>query len=812
MTDATSYAPTHPHCCKVWERLDEESQRERLAEAQRRERLLKRVSARIRLGESERRAVKCLEGVDRSNFRRWKQKYDTYGLDGLIDWRMPPKPEEMPLEVRTAICTLRRADANVPVEEIVAHVDEHHSYQTSTTTVKRVLRQEGLSRRGGPVASSRVGERRLELGGMKLVEAAALETGYLEALTGAVIGQRELVALPEPAPEVDTSGRDELGRFLSTYNERYRADAEDDLGPGFSSVDEKRADKDAGRFHLIGAGTHVIARKLWALMVSPLLGNGRWDGIRVPRGDLLGELCGYPYMPSTLDLFTRELKYLGVSSTLWEVHARKWLEQTRQWGDQRGAAVLYVDETNKPVWTELFSQATAVSAVGRVMPGLEVVSFHTGYGVPLWMVTHSGRAPLVKKVPPLLSELQVILEGAEVGRIVVIDAEGNSVPFLKGLEQEQPGEPGRGWVTRLKASLVQGKRILNRTNYRTYRDGDRVRMGECDLNDPDGGTFRIRVLEVERRSKGSITYLGASMLLDEKDWKPQEIADLYFERWPAQEANFRAVNRAVGLKDVHGYGKQLVDNVSVLTELDKLDARLRRLAERAEVKSGEIVEQTATLMEQEKELNQLQRRHKTVTRQIEAVVLSGKRITPKLQALVEEQRQVQEKVATVEQAVEKIQQKVHATAAQCNRIKAGFETCHEKREELESRRRIFKHDVELDSLFSVLKVGMVLLVTYVLKEYFGDARMEPVTFLQRVASLPARLRMTPELEIVTFDFNHRDPDVMAILSEHCETINARKLRTRSGRVLRIAVDPPPLPRRPPPANRRVNPGDRFRNG
>jgi len=809
MTDANSYQPTQPHCRKMWEGLDEQARRERLTEARRRERLLKVVNARVGSGESERQVVKGLVGVDRSNYRRWKQRYEAYGLDGLIDWRLPPKPEELPLDVRTAICTLRRVDPNVPVEKIVAHVAKHHSYKTSTTTVKRVLRQEGLSRRGGPVASSRVGEQRLELGGMKLVEAAALETGYLEALMQAVIEQRESAELPEPAPEVDTSDRDEFGRFLPSYNERYRASVDDEIGPGFASVEEKRSDKDPGQFHLMGAGTHVIARKLWALMVSPLLGSGRWDGIRVARGDLLGELCGYAYMPSTLDLFTRELKYLGVSSTLWEVHARKWLEQTRQWGDERGAAVLYVDETNKPVWTELFSQATAVSSVGRVMPGLEVVSFNTGYGVPLWMVTHSGRAPLVKEVPHLLSELQEILDGAEVGRIVVIDAEGNSVPFLKGLEQ---GDPARGWVTRQKASLVQGKEIFNRTNYRAYRDGDRVRMGECELNDPEvkGDTFRIRVLEVERRSKGSVTYLGASMLLDAEEWKPQEIADLYFERWPAQEASFRAVNRAVGLKDVHGYGKQLVDNVSVLTELDKLNARLRRLVERTDVKSGEIVEMTAELMEQEKELKQQQRRHETVSRQMEKLVMGGERITAKLQALVEEQRQVREKVAAVEQAVEKFQQKVHDTAAQCNRIKADFEKCYEKREALESRRRIFKHDVELDSLFSVLKVGMVLLVTYVLKEYLGDARMEPVTFLERLATLPARLRMTPGLEIVTFEYNHRDPDVMAILAEHCETINARQLRTRSGRVLRIQVDPPPPPKRPPPANRRVNPGDRFR--
>jgi len=778
-----------------------------LGEARERERSLERLTKR-RKGESERAALRrLLPGVDRSNFRRWKQRFEEHGLDGLFDWRMPP-PSAMTAEVRSAICTLRRADPQVGVESIVEHIATHHGMTTNATSVKEVLREAGLARRRGPAARAQAGEVRLELGGMKLLEVAGVETGYLEALTRGVMAEREAAVEVTPGTTaVDTSDRDEEGRFLASYNERYRKGPEDEVGPGFASVEERRAGMDSERLHLNGARQQNIERKLLALLVSPLLGSGRWDGIRVPRGDLLGELCGYPYMPSTLDLFTRELKYVGVSSTLWEIHARLWFEQTRRWGDERQAAVLYVDETNKPVWTDLFSEATAVSSVGRVMPGLEIVSFHLGYGVPLWMITHSGRAPLVKVVPELLGELQQMLDGAEVGRIVVIDAEGNSVPFVKGLEQ---GQPARGWVTRLKPSMIEGKRIFNRTNFRPYRDGDRVRVGECNLNDPGGGEFRIRVVEVERRSKGSITYLGASKLLDDEEWKAQEIADLYFARWPEQEANFRAVNQAVGFKDVHGYGKQMVDNVSVLTELDKLDVRVRRLDEQAEKAAGQLVEQTAALMEQEKELRRLKRREETVNRQVDKRLKHGVRVTPKLRALGEEQQELRRKVSAQAKKLGRQQQKVRGAAVRANRIKAEFARCNEQREKLESRRRIFKHDVELDSLISLLKVGMVLLVTYVLKEYLGNARMEPVTFLERLAALPARLRLTPELELVTFDYNHRDPDVMAILAEHCAVINARQLRTRSGRVLRIQVDPAPPPRRPPPPARRVNPGDRFR--
>lgn len=158
-------------------------------------------------------------------------------------------------------------------------------------------------------------------------------------------------------------------------------------------------------------------------------------------------------------------------------------------------------------------------------------------------------------------------------------------------------------------------------------------------------------------------------------------------------------------------------------------------------------------------------------------------------------------------------------AARCDKKSASANLRLEQRETqlekhrdeqatLESRRRIFKHDVELDSLFSVLKVGLVLAITFVLKEYLGKARMEPLTFLDRIATLPARLRITPQLVILTFAYNRRDPDVMALLGAYCDAVNARGLRMRSGRTLRMLVDPAPPPTRPS-TGRRTKSMERF---
>ena len=642
---------------------------------------------------------------------------------------------------------------------------------------------------------------------MKLVEAACVETGYVHVLTQAVVEHVKDLARPAEAGPPDPSGRDDKGRFLPEYNERFVKGPDDPVGPGFASVEMKREGLEPDRLQISQVRPEIIERKLLAMLVSPLVGGGRWDGIRVPRGELLEELCGEAYMPATLDRFGRELKYAGVASTLWESHAPVWLKVTSGWGDPLRAVVLYVDGTTKPVWTRLFSQSAKVSSIGRTMPAIEQVAFHSGYGVPLWMLTCSGHAPLVKEVPKALVRMEKEWGESSVGRIVVIDAEGNSIPFLKGLEQ---GEPNRAWMTRLRPGWVKGKRIFNRNNYRPYRDGDRVRSGVGDFNDPDGGTFRMRVIEVERRTTGDITYLGASMLLREQDWKPQQLADLYFDRWPNQEANFRAVNQAVGLKEVHGYGKQLVDNISVINELDELAGKADQADERLQNLAAEVSQLQAHLADQEKELGRLTRRKEKVAAELHDRVEQGVRPSKRLARISVEARELAQAIQVADKGLVKTRGKFDKANTNLDAAVTKLNKYRDRQDLLDTRRTIFKHDVELDSLFSLLKVGMVLLVTFVLKEYFGDARMSVGTFLDRVATLPATLHQTPQLEIVTYEYNRRDSEVMGLLESYAEAINARGLRLRSGKKLRIKVEPPPKPRHPPPPGSRAGTGDRFK--
>jgi hypothetical protein len=145
-------------------------------------------------------------------------------------------------------------------------------------------------------------------------------------------------------------------------------------------------------------------------------------------------------------------------------------------------------------------------------------------------------------------------------------------------------------------------------------------------------------------------------------------------------------------------------------------------------------------------------------------------------------------------AVEKSETQVTELETKKQREARLLQRSRDEQQTLTPRQTILKHDVELDSIYSVLKFGLVLMIQFVLKEYLGNSPMEPKKFLERIAPLPARLQVMPNYEIVTFADNPRDPEIMNLLRKHCESFNARQLRMRSGRILRIGVDPE-LPQR-----------------
>ncbi len=86
-------------------------------------------------------------GVSRSGFYRWKQAYETYGDEGLVN----KKPCPVNLKLRTApeivekVLYLRRTYHLGPIR-IVWYLERYHGMKISDAGVYRILRRNGLNR------------------------------------------------------------------------------------------------------------------------------------------------------------------------------------------------------------------------------------------------------------------------------------------------------------------------------------------------------------------------------------------------------------------------------------------------------------------------------------------------------------------------------------------------------------------------------------------------------------------------------------------------------------------------------------------
>jgi hypothetical protein len=615
---------------------------------------------------------------------------------------------------------------------------------------------------------------------MRLLETGARASGLLPELA---TGIADLVGALKPGNAdvgPDLSGRNEDGRFISGYNERYRK-LDGDLGPGFASVNSKRATKNAKRFKISQVSLEVLERKFWALIALPVFTSHGLEQLRAPIGASMEEVCGFPYMPETLQKMLRELKFAGIAFELWEIMARVVLRAHQQWHGGVGPIIVifYIDTSAKPLWTDKFTKSGKVASNGRVMPCLQAVLVHTGVGVPIYMETFSGRAALLEHTERILDKMELLV-GAEVGRIVVIDAEADSARFLKRLELA-----GRLWVTVLKGNITKGKEVMNRHGDWEYRDGDRLTEGVMDLSLGDDGVYRVRVVEVRHRGTGKVTTVGTC--LPEDVYPAQRVANIYHDRWPFQESNIRALKQGTGLARNRGYGKELVENTAVVTELEQIEARLS--SERCKVESGETARQA------------LKPQHLAATRRLGQLVAQAHRLddkikrhpkkereTPAYHAMFERRVDLDRKWRRQEQAVAAVARKASVIENQTERATDKVKNLTVKMEEIQGQRFIYRNDTELDSLSSLLKVCFAFTIEWVLQMVFGGERMEYKTFLERVAKLKGWYHQTQIADYVVFDDNTRDPEMMALLHRGIVVLNAMKLTSQSGWPLRFLID------------------------
>lgn len=301
-----------------------------------------------------------------------------------------------------------------------------------------------------------------------------------------------------------------------------------------------------------------------------------------------------------------------------------------------------------------------------------------------------------------------------------------------------------------------------------------------------GRRVELGALLVRREHRESDTVLlttGLSLGMEGR-----ELADLYFERWPLQE-NFFKHQAAVGLGEHRGNSGRMVANVAVVTELERLQSRMKTDEE-------ELARLALGRQPLSEELEEARREHQSAVKRLETW-------RGRLDALVEQERgggteliraatEHQQALAASEEAQEafdaaQVLMKKHLgreTELKTRQEKAAARSAH-----LEGQKSIRQLDVALDSVLTAAKLTLALLITFAIREYFSGSPMTPHTFMSRIFGLKGRRETRPGEEHIVFYENPRDPAMNKAIAAACRQLNQRAL-VRQGRRLHYSMEPP----------------------
>jgi hypothetical protein len=518
---------------------------------------------------------------------------------------------------------------------------------------------------------------------------------------------------------------------------------------------------------------------MWALVCVPVLApGGRIEDLYAPQGQHLKELCGYDYMPETLRKVVSEWALAGLGLELQRAQASTWQKiSLSRWELDYQAAVVYVDNNVKPLWTRIFTKSTKVSSTGRVQPAIVNTYVHSGAGTPIHFESHSGSAPLAPRVLLLLDEIEARLENP-LGRLTVIDSECSSAALLKAFQ-----DADRDLLTPLKTPTIKSGRFRFRpgSGWKPYRNGDQIREGRITLTSPkeksaDGKkvTVEARAIIVKRRRKETWTVLVT--LAKREDWSCRGLADVYFGRWPNQEGFFRRANQALGIKKVHAYGKRVVANESALKKIKETSSKLELTFDKNDASTKRLNEVKRLLVEFDSKVARAAKYRAKREERVNHALKTGAthtthfaRASAELLASTVEERELEKRLQRLTKEEKELERQVAKQQSKITNLEKSLA-------KLEERTQIVQADAALDTLFTAIKMTLGMLIHFVIVEYFPHRPMEWTTFLYRLATIPGRRETTGGTITTTFHANPRDVDLMNALAMACQRMNKRRLK------------------------------------
>ncbi len=697
-----------------------------------------------------------------SQYYLYKKILETKGTDGLYDQRTEGNNFKFSENMKNYVHGLLEHNPTISTNDIQKDIKNHFNISISNTTIKNFRRDTGLvwvhpEKEDNPVFESSAAEIPLAL---------ALGTGLMDMFTGTIgqsIKEKMTSGEFEKSEQLEKDHPDlrVKGKFTSEYNNLPSV-----RESRFNSIEEKISHKRFSAMDIFSLSRKTVLRRNLSLISLPLVTeNGKTSSVNCPSGNDLQGLCNFNYKAATLTKYIAELKYLQISNSLIDATARFWMEfwQSRKNSDTIYACY-YIDGNTKASWSSKSCHKGKVTMLGRVMNCLEQVFIHDGLGHPIYFQTFKGHADIGKNALGMLDKIEEYLNGTTtldgqftVNRILIMDGGGNGVKTLRELSKS-----GYHFITILDSNQINDRKIKFVSKEKRY-DFGKAFLVDCTVELEDSNEksylFETRAVQVHwdnGRTSVLITSLG------EEIFSTDNVVKSYFDRWPAQELNFKDMKSSVNIHRIVGYGKKLVDNQTVLNKIEKLQRQKNAL----ECKLKDPIDKINDLeISLQKKITE-----EKIYKEMSTIVNGLRRLPePDTKSL----DSIQKEISSIQRMIQKIK----------DEYLKQFKSLTKKNDELArivDKKKIYCVDVELDQIMTCFKISMANICCYLLDSCFDGQKMTLHRLFEEIFDLRAEVKIENDCRNITIKKNCKQPDIMKKLESALIVINDMKLKDMNG--------------------------------
>lgn len=551
----------------------------------------------------------------------------------------------------------------------------------------------------------------------------------------------------------------------------------------------------------------TLLRYIRTLCLLPAFSMERPIELDTYKGKTLGAVTspdGKHIRYRTADRFLRELSSLGAGNDLSLSLASCYYKVFYGYD----AMPVYIDGHFKAVWTLKNIPQGKHGMMDRVMPGLKQVFLNGENGHPLFHRTCPGDRHLTKEILPIVKDFEEAI-GREVVSVVVFDGEGCSLDVFKAFDRLNKG----------RDKSIYPLTILDSNQYRweDFKAGDGNPPGEKDFavyKRSKKGRVKSRTALVEfdylsnanRKRKGGEEYPMRCALVKKENAKltaivttmpheeigsGAELADLYYNRWPCQEAKFKEMTRYCNLDVNHGFKKREVFNRMAAKRLEKAEKSVVYDTRRVENLKGKLEKtgrQTARKNAQrQKALQKLEGQIERARRMLR----DGRGDASKQRAMLEKKlRQLGQLEGTYREKIKLLQGMEKGLEKKMGKVSKSIE---KNREEVErwrgelDKKPLYEMDTQMDHIMTNLKILYENSLLYA-KDVFFQGRVGMDMMHRQFINHYGDLEVMEEGKRLRFRLNRFDDKGMTKKARRaCRIFNEMNIRTADGIRLEMAV-------------------------